>query len=99
MAFSQYPRPGEYPTLKPNSDKPKLKEIKIMGCSMRTNKFRYTEWCGFHNFSIDWNDVKACELYNHYIDPMENNNLSEDTMYYEIRKELSNKLRLQWNKY
>ncbi|CAH1400018.1 unnamed protein product [Nezara viridula] len=99
FALSQYPRPGEYPTLKPNSDKPKLKEIKIMGCSIRTERFRYTEWCGFQNFSINWRDTKACELYDHYLDPMENLNLSEDKIYFEIRKELSNMLRLQWNTY
>jgi hypothetical protein len=29
--FSQYPRPGVFPTLKPNSDKPRLKQIKVMG--------------------------------------------------------------------
>jgi hypothetical protein len=29
--FSQYPRPGLFPTLKPNSDKPRLKQIKVMG--------------------------------------------------------------------
>jgi len=29
--FSQYPRPGVFPTLKPNSDKPHLEQIKVMG--------------------------------------------------------------------
>lgn len=47
-AYSQYPRPGTYPTLKPNSDEPKLKDIKIMGYSIKTNRFRYTVWLNFN---------------------------------------------------
>lgn len=48
-AFSQYPRPGPYPTMIPNSDKPKLNTIKIMGYSIRTAEFRYTIWIKFNN--------------------------------------------------
>lgn len=33
-ALSQYPRPGLFPTRHPNSDEPKLIEIKIMGYSV-----------------------------------------------------------------
>lgn len=53
FALSQYPRPGMQPTKHPNSDKPKLKNIKIMGYSLRTNHYRYTLWVRFHaqNFS------------------------------------------------
>lgn len=47
-AISQYPRPGEYPTEFPNSDKPKLRDIKIMGYSVRTKNFRYTLWIKFN---------------------------------------------------
>lgn len=49
MAFSQYPRPSSYPSKIPDSDQPKLREIKIMGYSMRTNRFRYTAWIKFNN--------------------------------------------------
>ncbi|XP_043490900.1 iduronate 2-sulfatase isoform X2 [Polistes fuscatus] len=35
-AFSQYPRPGIEPTLHPNSDEPHLKEITIMGYSLKS---------------------------------------------------------------
>ena len=48
VAFSQFPRPGETPTIHPNSDKPKLRQIKIMGYSIRTDNFRYTAWIKFH---------------------------------------------------
>lgn len=49
IAFSQYPRPSQYPTMTPNSDKPKLKDIKIMGYSLRTKQYRYTIWVSFDN--------------------------------------------------
>jgi len=53
VALSQYPRPGMLPTKHPNSDKPKLRNIKIMGYSLRTDIYRYTMWVRFHaqNFS------------------------------------------------
>lgn len=49
VAFSQFPRPGPYPTKSPDSDQPKLREIKIMGYSIRTRRFRYTAWIKFNN--------------------------------------------------
>jgi iduronate 2-sulfatase len=49
VAFSQYPRPGSTPTRAPDSDQPKLREIKIMGYTMRTRRFRYTAWIKFNN--------------------------------------------------
>lgn len=53
IALSQYPRPGMLPTKHPNSDKPKLRNIKIMGYSLRADFYRYTLWVRFqaHNFS------------------------------------------------
>lgn len=53
IALSQYPRPGMHPTKHPNSDKPKLRNIKIMGYSLRSDFYRYTLWVRFHphNFS------------------------------------------------
>ncbi|KAH8370041.1 hypothetical protein KR093_001982 [Drosophila rubida] len=53
VALSQYPRPGMLPTKHPNSDKPKLRNIKVMGYSLRTDFYRYTLWVRFHahNFS------------------------------------------------
>lgn len=49
VAFSQFPRPGPTPTKSPDSDQPKLREIKIMGYSIRTKQFRYTAWIKFNN--------------------------------------------------
>jgi iduronate 2-sulfatase len=48
-AFSQFPRPGPSPTKSPDSDQPKLREIKIMGYSIRTRQFRYTAWIKYNN--------------------------------------------------
>lgn len=48
FAFSQYPRPGVYPSRVPNSDRPRLRQIRIMGYSIRTVRFRYTLWIQFN---------------------------------------------------
>lgn len=48
-AYSQYPRPGPNPSKSPDSDQPKLREIKIMGYSIRTRQFRYTAWIKFNS--------------------------------------------------
>lgn len=78
MAFSQYPRPGLYPTMQPNSDRPKLAQIQIMGYSVRLQRFRYTMWVPFNasDFIPDWRVLHAEELYDHWIDPNEKMNLS-----------------------
>uniref|UniRef100_A0A0A9XN97 Iduronate 2-sulfatase n=1 Tax=Lygus hesperus TaxID=30085 RepID=A0A0A9XN97_LYGHE len=60
-AFSQYPRPSVAP--QENSDKPKLADIRIMGYSIVTDRFHYTEWIGFRNFTPQWSELVARELY------------------------------------
>lgn len=54
-ALSQYPRDGG----------------RIMGYSMRTEKYRYTEWV-----QLSTGKVEARELYNHEMDPEENVNVA-----------------------
>lgn len=78
MAFSQYPRPGLFPTLKPNSDRPKLAQIEVMGYTVRLQRFRYTMWVPFNSsdFLPQWDELHAEELYDHWIDPNEKMNLS-----------------------
>lgn len=46
-AFGQYPRPSVEPSINPNSDEPRLKQIKIMGYTLRSNRYRYTAWLPF----------------------------------------------------
>ncbi|XP_058125453.1 iduronate 2-sulfatase [Anopheles ziemanni] len=95
IAYSQYPRPGPYPTLVPNSDEPKLKYIKIMGYSMRTERFRYTAWIKFNPliFKRDWTTLYGEELYDHAIDPKENMNLIDREPLSSIRNVLQTKLK------
>lgn len=52
-AFSQYPRPSVYPSKIPNSDEPRLSDIKIMGCSVKTHRFRFTLWVGYNSTTFE----------------------------------------------
>lgn len=92
-AISQYPRPSKHPQW--NSDKPRLKHITIMGYSIRTKTYRYTEWVSFNNtsYKINWNKTYGLELYDHIIDPEEHNNLYLVSNYTNIRNNLSRLLR------
>ncbi len=94
--FSQYPRPSLTP--QENSDKPRLKDINIMGYSMRTQTLRYTEWVGFdpEHFCGNWSDVQARELYFHESDPLEDTNLAMKTQYANLVKQLSEFLHRGW---
>uniref|UniRef100_A0A336M9N0 CSON014130 protein n=1 Tax=Culicoides sonorensis TaxID=179676 RepID=A0A336M9N0_CULSO len=93
-AFSQYPRPGTYPSKYPNSDEPKLKDIQIMGYTIRTRQLRYTAWIPFdnENFKGDWSEILAEELYDHIFDDHEKINLSNRPEFFQIKRELFKKL-------
>ncbi|XP_055631229.1 iduronate 2-sulfatase [Toxorhynchites rutilus septentrionalis] len=97
-AFSQYPRPGTYPSVHPNSDKPKLYQITIMGYSIRTKQYRYTAWIGFDpsKFTRDWTKLYGEELYDHSIDPNENMNLAERPQLLEIKEHLNLRLQMKF---
>ncbi|XP_053931594.1 iduronate 2-sulfatase isoform X2 [Cuculus canorus] len=88
VAFSQYPRPADTPQW--NSDKPKLKDIRIMGYSMRTIDCRYTVWVGFNpnNFSADLEDVHAGELYMVETDPNQDYNIYNNTLHGNLFKKI-----------
>ncbi|KAM5289879.1 iduronate 2-sulfatase isoform 2-T2 [Glossophaga mutica] len=79
IAYSQYPRPADYPQW--NSDKPSLKDIKVMGYSIRTIDYRYTVWVGFnpHKFLANFSDVHAGELYFVDSDPLQDHNMYNDS--------------------
>ncbi|XP_060800633.1 iduronate 2-sulfatase isoform X2 [Amyelois transitella] len=95
FAISQYPRPSVYP--KRNSDKPRLKDIKIMGYSIRTKRYRYTEWISFNSskFTRNWDINYGVELYDHIRDPNEAYNVGFVSTYQKIVALLSKKLRAQ----
>lgn len=56
----------------------------ILGYSVRTQKFRYTEW-----IRIDSRKLLDRELYDHEVDPMENKNVLDDEKYAAVPPELS----------
>ncbi|KAL3972632.1 receptor-type tyrosine-protein phosphatase C [Sarotherodon galilaeus] len=86
VAFSQYPRPADTP--QENSDLPDLKDIKIMGYSLRTWDYRYTLWLGFNpkTFQVNVSDVHAGELYMSADDPGQDKNIFNNSDYSEIMR-------------
>lgn len=64
-ALTQHPRPA-YPEAGQNPE--------VMGYSIRTARYRYTEWKQF-----DSGEVVARELYDHQLDPHENRNIAADS--------------------
>lgn len=64
--------------LHPNSDKPRLKEINIMGYTLKTNDYRYTVWIPFAymTYKPDWDVIIAEELYDHKTDRAEDFNIA-----------------------
>lgn len=77
------------PTWHPNSDKPRLDEIKIMGYTLRTKHYRYTAWIKFKNKKAQWNKILAEELYDHRQDPNEMLNCSNHPMYKKLKTKLN----------
>jgi iduronate 2-sulfatase len=73
-AFSQYPRPRQ----------------KVMGYTMKTARFRYTEW------RREDGEVVARELYDHKQDPRENVNAAGRREHKELVSRLSAQLRDGW---
>ncbi|KAF7648412.1 hypothetical protein LDENG_00157290 [Lucifuga dentata] len=64
-----------------NSDLPDLKDIKVMGYSLRSWDYRYTLWLGFNpkTFQVNASDIHAGELYVLEDDPGQDNNLYNDS--------------------
>jgi iduronate 2-sulfatase len=69
-----------------------------MGYSMRTDRYRYSEWVAFNDTThiADWDTVHGVELYDHHEDTLEDVNLVDDPAYEEILEELSEQLRAGW---
>ena len=86
-AFSQYPRKAHRdPTA-------------AMGYTMRTQHFRYTEWVRFRKapkYEPRWDAVVGVELYDHGVDPEENENVYKRPEYKDTVKELSRMLHKGW---
>lgn len=70
-----------------------------MGYSMRTNKYRYTEWVGFSGppkYVPFWDKVVGVELYDHDADPEENHNQACNPALQDVIKKLSGQLHAGW---
>ncbi|XP_066415617.1 iduronate 2-sulfatase [Molothrus aeneus] len=93
VALSQYPRPADTPQW--NSDKPRLKDIRIMGYSMRAIDFRYTLWVQFDpsNFSANFKNVHAGELYMMDNDPNQDYNIYNNTSHGWLFKKITDFLK------
>ena len=77
-AFSQYPRT--------------VKGRKLMGYSMRTDRYRFTRWVERDNHS----KVDAVELYDHETDPQENTNIANEPANEALVKKLTAQWRAGW---
>lgn len=72
---------------------------KSMGYTMRTDRYRYTEWPIFHwrpAYKPNWDNLTGVELYDHTNDPEENVNRAYDASYKDIRESLSKMLHAGW---
>ena len=63
----------------------------VMGHAMRTQRYRYIEW-----LDRKTNEIKARELYDHKVDPAENNNAADDPDYSKIVKKLHKQMKVGW---
>ncbi len=79
-AFSQYPRVSL-------ENRNKM----VMGYSMRTDRFRYTEWKHLKSGKI-----LARELYDHSTDPQENVNIVDEPRCRAVLKDLEKMMKLGW---
>ena len=106
-AFSQYPRPENGLNPLNSSMNPFANGESVMGYSLRTNRYRYSEWVAFDHDTAtpNWSKQYGRELYDHTDAPVpnasfncENENLlaSASTDAEEIASHLSTMLHAGW---
>lgn len=81
-AYSQFPRPWMY-----------KKDPEVMGYTVRTENFRYTEWVDFKDGT-----VKTSELYNYQTSNFEEENLVQSDQYKGIKLHMKQLLHDGWKK-
>ncbi|XP_045082202.1 iduronate 2-sulfatase [Coregonus clupeaformis] len=96
IACSQYPRPADTP--QENSDLPDLKDIRIMGYSLRSWDYRFTLWVGFDpaSFQANLSDVHGGELYLLEEDPGQDHNLYNSSEHSLLLRKLSQSHQQPW---
>ncbi|CAH1787475.1 unnamed protein product [Owenia fusiformis] len=72
--------------------------VRIVGYSIRTLAYRYTEWLQYNEYSgaIEWNNVVGAELYDHKDNDDELTNLAFLKSHKVIRQILSEEIREEW---
>ena len=106
-AFSQYPRNKNHVIESFSGYVNKSYELGkkypgydyYMGYTMRTDRYRYTEWVRFSGkpkYKIYWDKLKGAELYDHVTDPQENKNLIHKQSHKALVKGLSEMLHAGW---
>lgn len=65
---------------------------KLMGYSMRTDRYRFTVWVGRENHS----HVDSIELYDHQTDPQENQNIAKASANAKLVEQLMHQWRSGW---
>jgi len=80
-AFSQYPRNAGHTSAG-----------KLMGYTMRTDRYRFTVWVG----NADHSKIDATELYDHQTDPQENYNLAKKPENAELVAQLMDQWKKGW---
>ena len=63
----------------------------VMGTTIRTDRFRYTEWC-----DTETGEIRGRELYDHETDPQENVNAAEHAAYKAEAERLHKILEQGW---
>ena len=86
-------RPSDEP--QENTCEPRPSEITIMGYSMQTSRFHYTEWIQYDHETQkgNWSNKHAREL---YIDPRDDLNVASLPDLSDLVQELSDQLRKGW---
>lgn len=98
VTLTQYPRCKNVTSGMDTCGGVKRTDFEYMGYSMRTDRYRYTEWVKWDGKALkpDWDNVLGKELYDHQgdtendFDAFENDNLAETET--ELVKELSKQL-------
>ena len=69
-----------------------------MGFSMRTEKYRFTQWVGYDykTSGADWTQICGVELYDHEVDPNETKNLANDVSLTKTIQKLREQLKAGW---
>jgi arylsulfatase A-like enzyme len=89
-SISQYPRKLK----KVEMIKKGYSDPKIMGYSLRTDKYRFTIWMNNFTSKQPFNEsqVYASEMYDYVVDPLEKVNIVNDKNYATISKDLKTKM-------